>query len=44
MKKYIISVREEKNFTAGSKARIDAEAIAKEAGYEPFFFKALCEV
>ena len=39
MKKYIISVREEKNFTAGSKAREDAEAIAKEAGYEPFLFK-----
>ena len=39
MKKYIISVREEKNYTAGSKAREDAEAIAKEVGYEPYPFK-----
>ena len=39
MKKYIITAREEKDYTAASKAREDAEAIARKAGYVPFPFR-----
>ena len=39
MKKYIITAKEERDYTAASKARMDAEKIAREAGYEPFPFE-----
>ena len=39
MKKYIITIPEKKDFTAASKARDDAEAIAVRSGYIPFPFQ-----
>lgn len=38
MKKYIITIQEQKDFTAASKARDDAETIAVKHGYTPFPF------
>ncbi|MBR1711630.1 MAG: hypothetical protein IJ719_22870 [Clostridia bacterium] len=39
MKKYIITVpKRERDFNAASKARADAEVIARRTGYEPFLF------
>ena len=39
MKKYIITIPEKKDFTAASKAREDAEAIAVRSGYTPLPFQ-----
>ena len=39
MKKYIITIRGEKDYTAASKARADAQAIAEAGGYVPFPFE-----
>lgn len=39
MNKYIVILKGEKDYTAASKARDDAEIIAKKAGFIPFRFK-----